>query len=163
MNDGILEKLKTFYEKYYANQKINLEVPIIKYMIKFRTHLISLHGTLPNKMYERLNNTRLRSIEEEKKFREHDIHKFFVIYNDEQLYRINKKLNPLWRDKMREIRLMSGLYEEVREEIEKVVYEVLSQPCILQPTKVFKEHPQQDTTVMDIEEKNISTDQVDDT
>ena len=76
-------------------------------MINFKTLIISLHGTLPEEMYERLNNSRLREVEEEKKLREFVVHKCCMIESNEQL------------DRMIAIRLIGGLYEEVKIEPKK--------------------------------------------
>ena len=121
-----LFKLKKFNDNYDANQKGKLEAHVIRYMMKFRTPRISVYGMFPNEMYKRQNNSRLGIVEDENKLRVLAIHKCCVIENDEQLERIKQKLNPLLSNKMRAIRLMGGPYEEVREEIEKEQYQVLS-------------------------------------
>ena len=50
VTEGNLTKLKQFYDNYDTMQKRNLEVLVIKYIIKFKTPLINLHGIMPTKM-----------------------------------------------------------------------------------------------------------------
>lgn len=78
MNEGNLTKLNFFYDNY-DNQKRNLDITVIKYMIKFKNPLINLHGSLPEEIYERLNKSRLRVVEEENKLRDVCIHKYCII------------------------------------------------------------------------------------
>lgn len=42
-------------------------------------------------------------------------------------------MNPLFKEKMISTRIMGGTHEEVWEEIEKEIYQILSEPNIMEP------------------------------
>ena len=72
-------------------------------------------------LYNRLINRKSRVVEEEMKIRIDMVKKLCIINNDEDLDTILKGIEPLLRNKKREILIMGGNYEEVRTKIEKAI------------------------------------------
>ena len=70
MDDEKLDQLRKYYDTYDANQKRELEISIIKYMLKFKHYIITMHESIPKDIYNKLEAKMLKGLEEEKKLRD---------------------------------------------------------------------------------------------
>ena len=98
-----------------------LENVVVRNMILKDRHFDTIKGQIPENLYNRLNNRKSRVVEEEKKIRVDIIRKLCIINNDEDLDTILKGIEPLLRNKKREILIIGGNYEEVKMETKKVI------------------------------------------
>ena len=106
---------------YNNMDRRQLENVVVRNMILKDKHFDTIEGQIPEDLYNRLINRKSRVVEEEKKIRIDMVKKLCIINNDEDLDTILKGIEPLLRNKKREILIMGGKYEEVKMEIEKEI------------------------------------------
>ena len=98
-----------------------LENAEVRNMILKDKRFDTIKGQILEDLYNRLMNRKSRIVEEEKQMRINMVKKMCIINNDEEMEEILKGIEPLLRNKKREILLMGGNYEEVKMEIEKSI------------------------------------------
>ena len=121
MNDNNFVQLNKYYNMYNNMDRRQLENVVVRNMILKDKHFDTIKGQIPEDLYNRLINRKSRVVEEEKKIRVDLVRKLCIINNDEDLETILKGIEPLLRNKKREILIMGGNYEEVKMETEKAI------------------------------------------
>ena len=144
INDNNFVQLNKYYDLYSSMDRRQLENVVVRNMILNDKRFDSSNGKIPEDFYNRLMNRKSRVIEEEKKIRINMIKKFCVVNNDEDIENILKGIEPLLRNKKREILIMGGNYEEVKMEIEKEIVAFM--------TAMPKDSVQIEKSTMQIEE-----------
>ena len=129
---------------YNNMDRRQLENVLVRNMILNDKCFDTIKGQIPEDLYNRLINRKSRVVEEEKKIRIDMVRKLCIINNDEDLDTILKAIEPLLRNKKREILIMGGNYEEVKMETEKEIVAFIStMPKVI---------AQEEKSIMQIEE-----------
>jgi DNA-directed RNA polymerase specialized sigma24 family protein len=98
---------------------------VIEYMIKYKKNLIELEGSIPQKLYDRLEVRKLRAIEEDQQIRVITIENLLPVISNQEYARILDAIKPHLRTKVSLIKIMGRKYDEISEETNKVVEKVL--------------------------------------
>ena len=114
-------------------------------MILKDKHFDNIKGQILEDLYNRLINRKSRVVEEEKKIRIDMVKKLCIINSDEDLDTILQGIEPLLRNKKREILIMGGNYEEVRMETKKEIVAFM--------TSMPKESAQIEKSIVQTEEE----------
>lgn len=126
LKHGDFTKLNKFYDLYGSFDRLNFENAMITHMIVIDKKLSTIHGKIPEDLYNRLVNRKQRAQEEDIKMREHVIRQFCEVEDEDHLKRFLKSLGNLLRTKRRTILIMGGKKEEVQKETEQAVMQFLA-------------------------------------
>ena len=75
--------------------------------MEFKKNVVELQASIPNQLFEKLEERRLRAIEEDNKMREDTMRKLCSLISYEDMNNVLGNVKPLLRTKMRIVRLMT--------------------------------------------------------
>ena len=126
INDDNFVHLYKYYSLHSNMDRRKLENSIVRNMILRYKIFDTIQNKIPEDLYNMLLNRKKRVLEEDIKLRETMVNKLCKVNSKEDMNKILKGIDPLLRQKRREILLMGGGYEEVKKEIEEAIVKYMT-------------------------------------
>jgi hypothetical protein len=133
IEQGKINQLHKYFDKYEYDDKILIEDMVIDHMLLYKNNLIKLEGSIPQDLYNRLEIIKQRAIEEDEKIRIRTIESMKTMVSNVEYTRILNAIKPLLRSKTRLMKIMDKNYDKISEETSKVVEKFLIEKFPIPP------------------------------